>query len=120
MENCNDLLLPAEQSPAKYIEADCWATLVAALWIKPHFRARFELDPVNAILTEQLTPEAHFNLGYSFDSASNPTGRRDRLIKIPANPGYSINDLNDACIGKITIVPMTSWTICGLSKPNQE
>ena len=103
----------------KYLEANNWATLVAALWVKPLFRSRFELDPVSAILTEQSTQEAHFDLGYRFD-ITGTTQLRDRLIKIPANPGYSMDDLNDACIGRITIVPMTSWTVCGLSKPNQE
>lgn len=113
-----------------YITADGWARLIALLWLKPHLAAAWEKNPIKEMVDRKdelkgvlsvekevygKPCESQSNNQYQFD-IDNPDGRRDRLIKIPPNPGYSVNDLNDACIGKVTIVPMTSWTICGVSK----
>lgn len=99
----------------RYLDARDWATLIAALWLQPKFTAAFESDPVGALLEGQAMtpPRVSFETPFFFD-LKDPNGRRDRLILTPPNPGYSENELNDACFGLINVVPITAFNVCGV------
>jgi hypothetical protein len=96
-----------------YLDAHGWAKLLAYLWTRPAFACAFESNPVQAILAAQHEEPQPIDLDYVFDLADPK--RRTRLIKLPDNPGYSHDELNDAVLGLISIVPMSSWVVHGVA-----
>lgn len=98
----------------EYLDAHGWAKLLAYLWTRPAFASAFESDPVAAILAAQNDPLNPIELDYVYD-LDNPQ-RRTRLLKVPDNPGYSLDELNDAILGLAPIVPMNSWMIHGVTR----
>ncbi|MFC7419716.1 hypothetical protein ACFQNF_07460 [Iodobacter arcticus] len=106
----NEEAIPA--APA-YLDAHNWAKLCTYLWMRPIFADQFERDPVKAILAAQGDAKNPIELDYVFDL--NDPARRTKLLKIPDNPGYASSDLYDAIFGLLTIVPMTSWNVHGVT-----
>lgn len=98
---------------SQYLDAHGWARLLAYLWTRPRFAHEFEANPVAAILNAQQDRPDPIDIDYVFD-VDNPQ-RRTRLLKVPANPGYSRDELNDAILGLAPVVPMTSWVVHGVA-----
>ncbi len=97
----------------EYLDAHGWAKLLAYLWTRPAFACEFESNPVQAILAAQNDAQNPIEIEYVFD-LDNPQ-RRTRLLKVPPNPGYSFDELNDAILGLTPIVPMSSWMVHGVA-----
>lgn len=98
---------------AKYLDAHGWARLLAYLWTRPKFADEFEADPVHAILRAQKDKPYAIDIDYVFEVDNSQ--RRTRLLKVPTNPGYSMDELNDAIFGLAPVVPMTSWAVHGVA-----
>lgn len=99
-----------------YLNAREWAKLVAYIWLQPAFAEDFETDPVRAIYDDK---ELRTALGFRFapeasgdDEATMPMPLT-RIIRLPVDPGYGMDELYGAITGEVTIVPMTSWIVHG-------
>jgi hypothetical protein len=101
-----------EQAPPLYLDAHGWAKLLAYLWTRPKFAHEFEADPVQAILNAQADTNS---IELDFVFMEDQPAPRTRLLRLPPNPGYSLEELNDAVIGLVPIVPVTSWMIHGVA-----
>ena len=105
-----------ENKCPKYLGIHEWAKLISYIWLRPHLASQFEEDPVQAIVNAKAeNPESkRIVLDYQF-TFSDPHGPRTKLVRVPENPGYLNDDLNDAILGLKPIVPMDTWLIHGIS-----